>query len=292
MKTGVMRFSALGDIAASLPVLRAFERKPLIITSPVGRELLKDEFDDFILLEDKSFLSMLRVVAKIKRARLDILVDLQSNDRSRFLTSLSKKVYNSRSVDTSGSVTEIFYKIARQSGCVGEMDLSFEKKSGNYIVLNTGSSPKWLSKRPPFGKWREISEVLYERYGLDFVLTGDSSEREYIEELSGHLVGNSENIAGETDIQGLKKVLAGAFLTVSTDSASMHISAACKTPTIGIFGATSWIRSAPFGPWSTVVYDRRLYPDGKPPSSSMDRIGNYYDNIDIVEALDRIKDYI
>jgi ADP-heptose:LPS heptosyltransferase len=204
----------------------------------------------------------------------------------------AKMVYNSRSVDSSGSVTEIFYKIAMQSGYVGDMDISFEKKHRSYIVLNTGSSPKWLSKRLPFGKWREISEILHDRYGLDFVLTGDSSEREYIEELSKHLVGKSENIAGKTDIQGLKKVLGEAFLTVSTDSASMHISASRKTPTIGIFGSTSWIRSAPFGPWSTVLYDRSLYIDGIPPASSLTETGNYYENIDITEGLNAIKDYL
>jgi len=48
MNLAVIKFSALGDIAESLPVLRAFKQTPTIITSPLGKALLQDEFDDFM----------------------------------------------------------------------------------------------------------------------------------------------------------------------------------------------------------------------------------------------------
>jgi len=53
MKTAIIRFSALGDIAYTMPFLRALKVRPLIITTATGRELLKDEFDEFLLLKSK-----------------------------------------------------------------------------------------------------------------------------------------------------------------------------------------------------------------------------------------------
>jgi ADP-heptose:LPS heptosyltransferase len=144
----------------------------------------------------------------------------------------------------------------------------------------------------PLRKWREFSEVLYERFGLPFLLTGDKSEVEYVSEVAKAVVGKKEVIAGKTSISELKRVLKDAYLVVSTDSAPMHIAAVQKTPTIGIFGATNWIVSAPFGPWSVALYDRTLFKDGKPFAKNRLEVGNYYDNIDINEALERLKLYL
>ena len=42
-RIAVMKFSALGDIAATLPMLRRMDSSPTIITSPLGHAFLKDE---------------------------------------------------------------------------------------------------------------------------------------------------------------------------------------------------------------------------------------------------------
>ena len=175
---------------------------------------------------------------------------------------------------------------------MGPLDLNFTPKPRDYIVLNAGSSPHWISKRLPDAKWREISTILHERFGLPFVLTGSPEEREYVSHLAGQLAGRCENRAGQTSIQQLKHLLAGAFLTVSTDSAAMQISAAMKTPTIGLFGATNWVRSAPFGPWSRTVFDTVYYPDGEPPVENMRECRRFYDHLDIRHALDELAPYL
>jgi ADP-heptose:LPS heptosyltransferase len=73
----------------------------------------------------------------------------------------------------------------------------------------------------------------------------------------------------------------------------MHISAVHCTPTIGLFGATNWLRSAPFGPWSTVVYDKQYFKDNLPlEKNSMDINNKFYENIDIKEALIKLENYL
>ncbi|MRI58351.1 MAG: hypothetical protein C6H99_02475 [Epsilonproteobacteria bacterium] len=283
---GVYRYSALGDIAAALPVIRALT-EPVVVTSGLGAQLLADESVEVVELGSKGVGELLKNALILRRRGIKRLIDLQNNDRSRLLR-LFFEAFTNKGVSFDQSVTHIFYDIAKKSGEIGELDTDFTPKPKEYIVLNMGSSPKWLSKRLPEHKWREFSEVLHERFGLPFVLTGDRSEREYVEHVAKKLVGRVEIAAGKTSIQELKSLLSGAFLCVSTDSAPMHIAAAQKTPTIGLFGATNWIVSAPFGPWSVALHDK----NNPLPTKNRLEIGDYYEGIDIEEGLDRLRDYV
>ncbi|KHG33810.1 glycosyltransferase family 9 protein [Sulfurospirillum sp. MES] len=294
MNIAVMKFSALGDIAASLPVLRTFQYPPIIITTPMGKALLQDEFDRFILLSDKKALSLVKLIRTTRNHRLDWLVDLQNNDRSRLIGYLSKATHiaNHDKIVLTQNINTILYEIAAKTSLVNALDMTFVPKEHSYIVLNCGSSPKWTSKRLPAHKWHEISAMLYERFHLPFILTGDVSEKEYVEEISKSIVGKKENMAGKTIIQDLKKILHEAFLTISTDSGPMHLSAVQKTPTIGLFGPTNWLRAAPYGPWSTAVYDQHFYANDTPPIKSSSRHDNYFNDIRIDQALAKLAEYL
>ncbi len=294
MKVGVLRFSALGDLALAMPFIRALTVKPVVLTMAPGQALYQDEFETFVILNDKRLRSLGRFVREARHQRLDLLIDLQSNDRSRLLTRLSgaRRIAERRFTSSGRSAQETWRAILEPTGLLGPLDLTFTPKPRDYIVLNVGSSPNWISKRLPDVKWREISAVLHERFGLPFVLTGSPDECAYVSHLTGQLAGHCENRAGQTSIQQLKHLLAGALLTVSTDSAAMQIAAAMKTPTIGLFGATNWVRSAPFGPWSRTVYDTVCYPDGEPPAENMRQCRRFYDNLDIRPALDELAPYL
>lgn len=293
MNLAIIKFSALGDIAASLPVLRALKYAPTIITSPMGKALLQDEFKNFIILENKKTFSLLKLLWSVRNQHFDWLIDLQNNDRSRLIAILSgQNCANHDNISFNQSITNILYDIAKKTNYVNALDTTFQPKNKSYIVLNCGSSSKWISKRLPLHKWKEISITLYEKYQLPFILTGDVLEKEYIQEVSKYIVGKNEVVAGKTSLVELKRILKEAFLTVSTDSASMHISAAQKTPTIGIFGPTNWQRSAPFGPWSTIVYDEVFYQNGVPPVKSLQEINHYFDNIHIDKALQILAPYL
>ncbi|MAD42380.1 MAG: hypothetical protein CL623_08325 [Arcobacter sp.] len=296
MKIAVIRFSALGDIAASLPVLRALKYKPTIITSEIGRELLKDEFDNFLILKNKDILTVLKLILKIRKEKFDLIIDLQSNDRSKFIAkfSNSKEYVNSLNVDFNQKATFIFRDIAKKASfdILNQLNQDFRNKNRSYIVFNCGSSPRWKSKRLPIEKWKEIYIFLKEKYDLPIYLTGEKNEYTYLENISKHLDGNIINLAGKTSIQELKIFLKEAFLTVSTDSAAMHISAAQGTPTIGLFGATNWIKSAPYGMWSIVIFDDIFYPDGVPPSKNLLEVRNYYKNLNINKDIEKISYYL
>lgn len=289
-----LRFSALGDIAAALPVLRAFRQPPLIVTSAAGRELLADEFEDFLILRSKRLKDVLRLILELRRAPLEGLVDLQCNDRSRAVGRLSGlRRFDNAGLKKGQSATRLLHAIALKTGAVGDLDTAFSPKPNAYIVLNAGSSPGWESKRLPLDLWQEIGRILWERFELPFRLPGAPDERPYLDQVLARLPGRGHrNLGGATDLPAFKALLHDACLTVSTDSAAMHLSAACKTPTIGLFGPTNWVRSAPFGPWSTVAFSAARYPDRRPPEKSQRAPGDYFAGLDIRPALERLADFL
>ena len=67
MKIGVLRFSALGDLALALPFIRALKVKPIVLTMPPGQALLSDEFESFVTLKDKSVSSHIRFILALRR---------------------------------------------------------------------------------------------------------------------------------------------------------------------------------------------------------------------------------
>ena len=307
----LIKLSALGDLAQVEPFLPCIADKYQItlLTSPVGYAYYQDNenINDFIVLEDKRVRTLLKTIPKYI-GQYDVVLDLQGNDRSAVLSFFSFKPvygchtkyyryeplsdYEKKFIVKASVLHRVTLSTIKQLPGVDVKFPSFAARHGEYIVLNMGASPGWESKRIPAAEWRKISRYLTDRYGLPYVLTGSSDEFDYIETTARQLVGKYENLAGKTSMQDLKKILAEAALTVSTDSGPMQISAVKQTPTIGLFGATNWIRSAPFGYWSKAVFSKQVYADGIPPETSLRDSGSYYSGIDVRDGIAELDDVI
>ncbi len=307
----IIKLSALGDLAQVEPFLPCIADKYQItlLTSPLGYAYYQDDenIKDFIILEDKRIRTLFKTIPKYM-GRYDVVLDLQGNDRSAVLSFFSLKPvygchtkyyryepltdYEKKFIVKTSVLHRVTLSTIKQLPGVDVVFPSFEARHGEYIVLNMGASPGWESKRIPAVEWRKISRYLTDKYGLPYVLTGGSDEFDYIETTARQLVGKYDNLAGKTSMQELKKILGGAALTVSTDSGPMQISAVRQTPTIGLFGATNWIRSAPFGFWSKAVFSKLVYADEIPPETSMRETGPYYSGIDVRDAVAELDEVI
>lgn len=282
-----IKLSALGDIASTLPYLRAMDPEPCIITSPVGRAYLQDEFKDIIVLKDKSFPSLIKTVFEVRKRKFSDIIDFQNNKRCKFISQLSgARVHNTvahfvHGRNESDYVEKIVNKAFEITKC--------RNNRGTHIVINAGSSPRWTSKRPPVWKWKEIAEILYDRYQLPFKLTGSPEENDYVQSIVDAIPSKAENLAGKTSLLELKEMIRNATLTISTDSAAFHISKSEGVPTIGIFGATAIGRKTQF-PWTVGIYDKKYFPDGNLPVCEQNP-GPYYDHIDINEGLLKLGEY-
>ncbi|MBI1284613.1 MAG: hypothetical protein GC183_09800 [Thiobacillus sp.] len=308
----VVRFSALGDLASTAPYLSCAARTHdiTLLTSPLGKNYFSDAayIHNILELKDTRLSTLLKMIPKVFDNTFDYFIDLHGNDRSRFLSRFARGQRLSNYAKAYRNLTpEAAIANYVKQGSAGQFDYfsilsmlpgyrfepePFEPKPRDYIVLNIGSSEKWLSKRLPLAKWQEITQILLQHYDLPFMLTGAADEVDYITETARSLPGRHEIVAGKTTLIELKAILKNAYLTVSTDSGPMHMSAVERTPTIGIFGATNWLRSAPYGPWSTVLFDRLRYPEGVPPARSLLEVDDYFGHVDIREGLAAISDYL
>jgi ADP-heptose:LPS heptosyltransferase len=288
----VMKFSALGDIAAILPFLRQMSPPPCIVTSPLGKAFLEDEFTSFIVMPDKTVKSHLRLIRDVRSRGFQDIIDLQGNDRSRFLSKafvLANKAQSHNGFNKNYKY-QPFSPMAQKISQDAQAAQVFQPKPRDYIVLNAGSSAKWSAKRPPPWKWQEFATILDKRFNLPFKLTGSEEEIEYISNIAEQLSFDAEIVAGKTTLSELKSLLRNAFLTVSTDSAAMHISAVEGTPTIGIYGSTTQ-KSIPNVPWAAALWDHKYYPDGKLPKCTAEH-SNYYDNIKIEQGLEELEIFL
>lgn len=283
-----LKFSALGDIASTVPYLRAMEPTPCIITSPLGKAYLQDEFSDFIVLDKTSFKSHINAILEVRRRKFTDIVDFQGNKRCRLIGITS----GSRVQD---GVTHFVHRTPPPPYVARIIDRAFEQmeckpKQLTHIIFNAGSSPRWTSKRLPIPKWCEFAGILHERFGLPIKLVGSAEERPYIQTIADELPGEVENLAGKTGFPELKKVIREATLTLSTDSAALHISKSEGTPTIGLFGATAPGGKMQF-PWTVGIYDRVRFPDGNLPIADPEPRA-YYDHIDLREGLEALERYL
>ena len=232
-RIAVMKFSALGDIAATLPMLRRMDSSPTIITSPLGHAFLKDELSDFLIFPNKTVRSHIDIIRKVRKHRFTDLINLQGNDRSKLfglsMTIFSEtKYHNGYSLDDE-ELSPLVKKLRQEI----QAHTVFKQRACDFIVLNTGSSIKWSAKRLPTWKWIEFAKILHERFGCGFRLTGSADEFEYVDSIAKQIPFETEVLAGKTDFPELKALLKDAHLTISTDSAAIHFRSR-GTPTIGI----------------------------------------------------------
>ena len=62
------------------------------------------------------------------------------------------------------------------------------------------------------------------------------------------------DLVGATDLPALVGLLDASILVASNDSGVMHLAAALRKPTVGVFGSTSPVWSAALAPWVRSLY--------------------------------------
>jgi lipopolysaccharide heptosyltransferase II len=120
---------------------------------------------------------------------------------------------------------------------------------GRFAALFMGST--WPSRSwfplPTATVCRELR-----RRGLSVVLIGAPSDQPFAREV---VAAGAEvvNLVGHTSLRDVVGILARATIAVGPDSGPMHISAAVGTPVVSLWGATSPLRSAPWGSENLIV---------------------------------------
>lgn len=123
---------------------------------------------------------------------------------------------------------------------------------GPFAALIMGSS--WPSRFWERESYVELARLLHRHHGLIPLLVGGPGEKEFADAVSGDLGELPHaNLVGATSLADLFQLLFRCRVAIGPDSGPMHMAAAVGIPVVSFWGATSPLRSAPYGSEEYVV---------------------------------------
>lgn len=257
MKVLIIRFSSIGDIILTSPVIRCAAKQ---LNAEV-HFLTKPSFKS--LVEYNPFINQVHVlkeygttIDELKLQNFDLIIDLHCNIRSKKIgNALGVKTYtyNKSSIKRillttlkidllkGTHIVDRYFTAFKDRDVVNDhkgLAFYYPKQSlnqlpKNYIVIAIGTAH--FTKNLP----KDLIEELIKSYGLPIILIGGKEHRDFA---NGLVVPNGKkliNLVGETSLLESAALIEKAALIISPDTGMMHLAAALNTPTIAIYGSTS-----------------------------------------------------
>ena len=232
---------------------------------------------------------VLKVAARLRKEKYDMIIDLWSNPRSAQITFLThakyrvgfsyrgrKYAYNILGTSEKGehhasehnlellkalgieitSKRIHFYVSDGYNNCAKEfirLNLPIDKK-----IVGIIPSGGWASKRCDANKWVEICNAIKQKYDVVFLILwgpGDESDSNYIKSI----LKDDAVLIPEVKIGKLSALIKNCDIVIANDSGPMHIAAALGVPTLGIFGPTNPKAHGPYSPNSDYVIKEDLH---------------------------------
>lgn len=263
MKILAIRFSALGDVAMTVPViLEVLEQNPDVEIDVLTRPFTAQLYPSHPRLKaigadvDKKYKGLLglrRLSKSLKKSDYDAIADLHYVLRSRTITRFTKKKKKVAQLDKGRDekkaltrkdnkvreslkpMTERYADVFRDLGC--SVKLSHELNSSNSTLDTIGFAPfaQHKGKAWPVKHAKELLQIL-DAEGSKVLLFGGPSERPALEEFKYGLnhveIHSGDGLA--SDIEAMKNLK----VIISMDSANMHLASLAGTPVVSIWGAT------------------------------------------------------
>ena len=289
MRLLVIRFSALGDVAMTVPVVQAFAEEhhdveiciltrtrftPLFSNMPENVETIGINLADY-----KGIVGLYRLYKELKARRFDCVADLHDVLRTkilRFFFRMAKirvvvvdkgrkekkalighgmdaeavKPMRDRYLETLMMLEE--FKGSRAHPSIGS-GTEFEGSSRE-IKIGIAPFAAYETKMYPLDKMEKVVRMLAEK-GYQIYLFGGGEKEKKI--LSGWESKEVKSMCGK--LSGLKEELdfmKGLNLMVAMDSANLHLATMVGTPTVSVWGATH--PKAGFAPEKSVIVQKDL----------------------------------
>ena len=267
----ILKPSSLGDVIHALPTVhRIRQRYPqahlawLVNTAFIS--LLKHcpIIDEIIPFPRHEYRRLPGLIRRLRRARYDVVVDLQGLLRSGLLAALAgapRRIGLSDAREGAGFFHNEIIAVPRihavdrylraavhlggEAGPV-EFPLGLAPGSGSAGYLAIHASARWPTKLWGDDKFAELIRQLPQER---IILTGSAAEAERI----GRLAQGARNLAGQTDLFELAEWYRRCAVVVTNDSGPMHLAAAVGTPVVAIFGPTHPALTGPYGSGHTVL---------------------------------------
>lgn len=284
----------IGDIVLSTIVLENLRRhfpaaQIHYLTEEFARLSVSDNpyVDKVLTFRKNDFI--LGIIAKIRREKYDIVFDFWSNPRTAQLTFFSgarikvgfpyrgrKYAYNIladpgrgknhsaehnlellRPLDIPVISKNIHFYLSDEQKNRAQEFFS-ETFSNDDTVIGIIPSGGWASKRCDAIKWIEFCQVILRKIKCRFLVLWGPGDELDATEIYTALKGNSV-LAPQTDVAEMAGLISRCDMVIANDSGPMHIAAAMKIPTLGIFGPTDPEKHGPYSPNSDFIIRDELH---------------------------------
>lgn len=291
----IVRFSSLGDILLTTPLIRALRaRHPAATISALTKQIwapllsANPHLDEVVAVAPGQ--SLVPLARALRAARFTHLLDLHGSVRTRVLRLLVPGPwtgYDARrkarqalirahhdiypdqvpvperyfeaarglDVEPDGRPAELFTSPAGEARAEAWLTRVGLDSDRPVVVLAPGSAH--ASKRWPVRHWRRLASDLVRR-GFDIALIGSAGDRVVAAEIATSAGRRAASAAGELDLQASGALLRRARVAVTGDTGPMHLATAVATPVVALFGPT--VEQFGFFPYraDAVVLERDL----------------------------------
>jgi ADP-heptose:LPS heptosyltransferase len=262
----IIRFSSIGDIVLTTPVVRCLkkqypEAEVHFLTKKRNIDLLEaNPYLDKIYFLDHSLSAAIK---DLKKEKYDYIIDLHNNIRSlRVKYSLNAKSHSFNKLNIRKFLYTKFKLNTMPDGHIVDRNLDtlrhfniindgkgldhFIPKSDEYLIADLPErfqngyvalvlAGTYFTKRMPETKYRQ----LISQSDLPFVLLGGKSEKAMAANMVSWNSGNVIDFTGKLRINQSASLVKSARLVISNDTGLMHIAAAFHKKILSVWGNTS-----------------------------------------------------
>lgn len=258
----IIRFSSIGDIVLTSPVMRCIKKQlgseVHFITKAKFRSTLEhNPHIDKIYTIDKEITETLD---QLQKEKYDLIIDLHKNLRSkRLILSLGVKsisfdkiniekwfrVHTRINLLPKKHLVDRYFDSLSNIGVMNdgeglsyyhgltEYDVSHLIPTTRYVAIVLGAT--YHTKRIPMEKL----EIIIQNSSLDCVLLGGNDVQELAQDLKADYP-SVINLCGEVSLNESAALVLNSKYTITGDTGLMHMAAAFKTPTMVFWGSTAY----------------------------------------------------
>jgi ADP-heptose:LPS heptosyltransferase len=266
MKVLIIRFSSIGDIVLTTPIIRCIKQQKFnveihYLTKKVFEPILRANpyVTKVHLMED----NLSQVIKHLKEIGFDYVVDLHKNIRTARVKkelrvksfsfdklNVQKWIYVNLKVNLmpDRSIVERYFEALKPIGVhndgqgldyfIPEEDKTEHKDIpmshwAGYVGFVIGGS--FATKKLPIDQWKEICQ----RTPIPIILLGGQEDRDEADEIAAIDPIKIYNSCGKFNINESADLVKNAKLIVSNDTGLMHVAAAYKKPIVSLWGNTT-----------------------------------------------------
>ena len=279
----MIKLRAIGDVLLSSPVVQNlreyfpdaiidFLTEKYVADVMVGNPWLSE-----VLTFDRRRDSSIGIIRRVRQKHYDLVIDLFSNPRSAIITGLSgararvgfpfrwrKYAYNIIIPPNNGNIHNVefnlevlrkldipvtylspYFPLSEHSKVFAQEWIVGQHLEGRPIIgLNPGGG--WTTKKWGLDHYARLGDLISERHNAAILLLWGPGEEQDALYVHQRMKAQSSLIP-RTTLGQLGAIIGRCERIVSNDSGPMHIAAALRVPTLGIFGPTNPIQQGPYG---------------------------------------------